>query len=147
MTIENLEAELMALPRDAQAILLSRLLKHLGQSSEIDPEVASSWSEEVERRDREMDSGEVTGIPVEQVFDKRGKELYENVIRAQVETPENIGKIISINVETGEYEIGEDLVVTSGKLQAKQANAIIWAERIGFDAVYAVGGTLVRTAE
>jgi hypothetical protein len=95
-----------------------------------------------------MDSGEVTGIPAEQVFDKtRGKELYENVIRAQVETPENIGKIISINVETGEYEIGEDLVVTSGKLQAKQANAIIWAERIGFNAVYAVGGTLVRTAE
>ena len=146
MTIENLEAQVMALPRDSQAILLSRLLKHLGQSREIDPEVTAIWSEEAQRRDREMDSGEVIGIPAEQVFDRRGKELYENVIRAQVETPENIGKIISINVETGEYEIGEDLVVTSGKLQAKQANAIIWAERIGFDAVYAVGGTLVRTA-
>ncbi|MDF0556515.1 addiction module protein [Kamptonema sp. UHCC 0994] len=143
MTIENLEAEVMALPRDAQAILLLRLLKHLGESREIDPEVASSWSEEAQKRDREMDSGKVTGISAQQVFDKkRGKELYENVIRAQVETPENIGKIISINVETGEYEIGEDLVVTSGKLKAKQPNAIIWAERIGFDAVYAVGGTL-----
>ncbi|WP_040957547.1 addiction module protein [Planktothrix agardhii] len=146
MTIENLEAQVMALPRDSQAILLSRLLKHLGQSREIDPEVTAIWSEEAQRRDRE-DGGEVTRIPAEQVFDRRGKELYENVIRAQVETPENIGKIISINVETGEYEIGEDLVVTSGKLQAKQANAIIWAERIGFNAVYAVGGTLVRTAE
>jgi len=49
-------------------------------------------------------------------------------------------------VETGEYEIGEDLVVTSVKLQAKQDNAIIWEERIGFDAVYAVGVTLFRTA-
>lgn len=147
MTIENLEAEVMALPRDAQAILLSRLLQHLGQSRENEPEVTAIWSEEAQRRDREMDSGEVTGIPAEQVFDKRGKELYENVIRAQVETPDNIGKIIAINVETGEYEIGEDLVVTSGKLRAKQTNAIIWGERIGFDAVYAVGGTLVRTAE
>ncbi len=148
MTIENLEAQVMALPRDAQVILLSRLLKHLRQSRENDAEVVSSWSDGSQRRDREMDSGEVTGIPAEQVFDKtRGKELYENVIRAQVETPENIGKIVSINVETGEYEIGEDLVVTSRKLQAKQANAIIWAERIGFNAVYAVGGTLVRTAE
>lgn len=147
MTLENLEAEVLALPRDSQAILLSRLLKHLGQSSEIDPEVASVWVEEAQRRDREMDDGQVTGIPAEQVFDKRGKELYENVIRAQVERQENIGKIISINVETGEYEIGEDLVVTSSKLKAKQANAIIWGERIGFDAVYAVGGTLVRTAE
>ncbi|WP_333027777.1 MULTISPECIES: hypothetical protein [unclassified Microcoleus] len=34
------------------------------------------------------------------------------------------------------------MVVTSSKLKAKQANALIWAERIGFDAVYAVGGTL-----
>jgi hypothetical protein len=138
MTIENIEAEVLALPKDSQAALLSRLLKHLGQSSEIDPEVVSVWSEEAERRDREMDRGQVTGIPAEQVFEKRGKELYENMIRAQVETPENMGKILSINVnvETGEYEIGEDLVITSGKLQAKQADVLIWAERIGFNAVY-----------
>ncbi len=146
MTLENLEAEVLALPKDSQAALLSRLLEHLGRG-EIDREVGSIGGEEAQRCDREMDGGEVTGIAAEQVFDKkRGKELYENVIRAQVETPENIGKIISINVETGEYEIGEDLVVTSSKLKAKQPNAIIWGERIGFDAVYAIGGTLVRTA-
>ncbi|MEH2158372.1 hypothetical protein [Nostoc sp.] len=75
---------------------------------------------------------------------RRGKELYEKSIRPQVETAENIGKIVSINVETGEYEIGDDLVVTSRRLQAKQADAAIWAERIGFNAVYAVGGTLIR---
>ncbi|MBW4618003.1 MAG: hypothetical protein KME17_01290 [Cyanosarcina radialis HA8281-LM2] len=78
---------------------------------------------------------------------RRGRELYEQVIRPQVETPENIGKVISINVETGDYEIGNDLVVTSMRLRAKQADAALWGERIGFDAVYAVGGTLVRTIE
>ncbi|MBU7584048.1 MAG: hypothetical protein KAF91_14245 [Nostoc sp. TH1S01] len=77
---------------------------------------------------------------------QRGRELYENSIRSQVETAQNIGKIISINVETGEYEIGDDLIITSRKLQAKQADAPIWAGRIGFNAVYAVGGTLIRTA-
>lgn len=51
MTLENLEAEVLALPQDSQAILLSRLLKHLGQSREIDPEVTTIWSEEAERRD------------------------------------------------------------------------------------------------
>ncbi|MCL1474330.1 hypothetical protein [Argonema antarcticum] len=56
MTIENLEAEVMALPRDSQAILLSRLLKHLGKSSEIDPEVASIWIEEAQRRDLTINS-------------------------------------------------------------------------------------------
>ncbi|GAA6618546.1 hypothetical protein [Scytonema sp. NUACC26] len=78
---------------------------------------------------------------------RRGKELYERSIRAKVETEENIGKIISINVETGDYEIGDDLVETSLRLRAKQADAALWGERIGFDAVYAVGGTLVRTAQ
>ncbi len=78
---------------------------------------------------------------------QRGKELYETMIRPQVETPENLGKIVSINVETGEFAIGHDLLVTSRQLQAKQVDAAIWAERIGYDAVYAVGGTLVRTVQ
>ncbi len=76
---------------------------------------------------------------------QRGKELYRNSIRPQVETSDNIGKIISINIETGEYEIGNDLLITSRQLQAKQPDAAIWTERIGFNAVYSVGGTLIRT--
>jgi hypothetical protein len=43
-------------------------LKHLGQSNEIDREVASVWIEEAELRDRAMDDGRVAGIPAEQVF-------------------------------------------------------------------------------
>ena len=34
----------------------------------------------------------------------RGKELYDLSIRLRVEIPENIGKIVSINIETGEYD-------------------------------------------
>lgn len=36
---------------------------------------------------------------------KRAKELYENGIRQQVDTEENIGKMIIIDIETGEYAI------------------------------------------
>src|SRR5581483_50684 len=39
---------------------------------------------------------------------RRGQELYEKSIRAKVETEENIGKLVSIDIETGDYEIGED---------------------------------------
>lgn len=77
---------------------------------------------------------------------RRGKELYHDCIRAKVETEDNIGKMISINIETGDYAIGDDLVATSRRVLAKQADAAIWTERIGFNAVYAVGGTLIRTA-
>lgn len=78
---------------------------------------------------------------------QRGREIYDSSIRSQVETPENIGKIVSINVETGEYEIGNDLLVTRLQLRVKQPDAALWTERIGFNAVYAVGGTLFRTNE
>ena len=77
---------------------------------------------------------------------RRGKELYRSRICAEVETADNLGKLVSINIETGEYAIGDDLVATIHQLQSKQSDAAIWTERIGFNAVYAVGGTLTRTA-
>jgi hypothetical protein len=77
---------------------------------------------------------------------QRGKEIYQQHIRAQIETAENIGKIIAIDIDTGEYEIDKDLLAACHRLEAKQPNAVTWAERIGYDAVYAIGGTLVRTA-
>ena len=77
---------------------------------------------------------------------QRGKEIYQQRIRTHIETPENIGKIIAIDLNTGEYEIDKDLLATCHRLQAKQPNAVTWVERIGYDAVYAIGGTLVRTA-
>ena len=42
----------------------------------------------------------------------RGNELYEQRIRRLVETQENHGKIVSIDIETGDYEIGDDLIST-----------------------------------
>jgi hypothetical protein len=76
----------------------------------------------------------------------QGKEIYEKQIRAKVETQENIGKIISIDIESGDYEIDSDLLATCRRLQARHQKAVLWTERIGFNAVYAVGGTLTRTA-
>lgn len=77
---------------------------------------------------------------------RRGKEVYETQIRAQVEIAENIGKIISIDIESGDYEINDDLLTSCRRLQMRHDNPILWTERIGFNAVYAVGGTLTRTA-
>ena len=35
----------------------------------------------------------------------KAKQLYESEIRSTVETPENIGKMLVVDVETGEYAI------------------------------------------
>lgn len=68
MTLETLEAEILALPKDSQALLLSRLLKHLGQSEDIDQDIATDWTEEAEKRDRSLDNGLAIGIPAEEVL-------------------------------------------------------------------------------
>ncbi|HZT40902.1 MAG TPA: hypothetical protein VFA07_01870 [Chthonomonadaceae bacterium] len=40
---------------------------------------------------------------------RRGKELYEQQIRALVDNEENRGKIVSIDIETGDFSIDDDL--------------------------------------
>ena len=50
---------------------------------------------------------------------RRGQELYQQKIRSQVETEENIGKLASIDVETGDYEIDADLVKAATRLHTK----------------------------
>jgi putative addiction module component (TIGR02574 family) len=70
MTIENLESEVLSLPRDSQAALLSKLLEHLAQNNDMDQEIASAWADEAERRDQAMDGDQARGVPAEQVFQK-----------------------------------------------------------------------------
>jgi len=78
---------------------------------------------------------------------QRGEMLYEQKIRAQVEIEENIGKLVSINIETGEYEIGDDHSLDAPRrLQAKHPGAAVYTRRIGYNAAYAIGGVLERTA-
>ncbi|MBD2523689.1 addiction module protein [Nostoc sp. FACHB-133] len=70
MTLEQLEAEVLALPKDSQVILLARLLERLGQESGIDKEIAASWAEEAQKRDEDMNTNQITGIPAEEVFQR-----------------------------------------------------------------------------
>ena len=75
---------------------------------------------------------------------QRGEALYEHTLRDTVETEDNIGKIISMDIETGDYEIGEDLLEPAFRLLAKRPEAALYGKRIGYNAVVAVGGSLTR---
>lgn len=78
-------------------------------------------------------------------IDRRGQELYERQIRDQVETPDNIGKQIVIDIETGDYEIDDDGLKASRRLLAKHPGAALYGLRIGYNAVYTIGGVLTPT--
>jgi putative addiction module component (TIGR02574 family) len=68
MTVEQIEAEVLKLPEQAQAELLGRLMRSLADTAAMDPDVAEAWAQEAVRRDAEMESGSVAGIPAEEVF-------------------------------------------------------------------------------
>ena len=69
---------------------------------------------------------------------QRGTEIYERDIRPHVEKG-NDGKIVAIDVETGAYELGENIVTTSDRLLASCPDAQIWFVRVGHPAVYRIG--------
>ena len=78
---------------------------------------------------------------------QRGQVLYEESIRGRVETEENIGKLVSIDVETGDYEIGDDASIDAPlRLHAKHPGAAVYTLRIGYNAAVSLGGVVERTA-
>jgi hypothetical protein len=80
-------------------------------------------------------------------IDRRGQELYERSLRTRVETPDNIGNQIVINVETGAYEIDDDGLAASRRLLSQDPTAALYGLRIGFNAVYTLSGILEPTAQ
>ncbi|MFM5998149.1 MAG: addiction module protein [Dolichospermum sp.] len=70
MTIEQLEAQVLALPKDTLALLVARLIEHLGQVEEIDQQIANEWIQEAELRDKDISNGKIAGISPQEVFSK-----------------------------------------------------------------------------
>ncbi|MCU0565758.1 MAG: hypothetical protein MUF49_04080 [Oculatellaceae cyanobacterium Prado106] len=71
-------------------------------------------------------------------FARRGDELYETQVRAQVEEGNN-GKIVAIDIETGAFEMGENSIIASDHLLSHHPEAQIWFVRIGYPAVHRIG--------
>jgi putative addiction module component (TIGR02574 family) len=62
---EEVESAALQLPQEARARLAARLIESL---EEEDDEVERAWAEEIARRVREIDAGEVELIPGEQAM-------------------------------------------------------------------------------
>lgn len=65
---EEIEHELLTLPRKERADIALRLIRSLDEGVEED--VDAYWKEELVRRSQEIDSGKAKLIPAEEVFEK-----------------------------------------------------------------------------
>jgi hypothetical protein len=78
-------------------------------------------------------------------FAQRGDALYESEIRQQVEEG-NHGKIVAIDIETGDFEVDRSEIAACDRLEARRPDAQIWIVRIGSRHVRRFGGRTRRTA-
>jgi hypothetical protein len=77
-------------------------------------------------------------------YARRGNEIYESQVRSQVEEG-NHGRIVAIDIDTGAFEVADDIVAASKHLLAKFPDAQTWFVRIGHQAVDHFGARSLRT--
>ena len=70
---------------------------------------------------------------------KQGEAIYQERIKPLV-YPLHIGKFLVVDVETGDYEIGNRMLIASKKLRERKPDAVTYGLRIGFSAAYRMGG-------
>ena len=79
---------------------------------------------------------------------QRAKQFYEDGIRQRVEHGDNIGKMIVIDAETGEYGIDKSGVESALSLKQKNPNARLFTMRIGYDVAVSFGNApMERTVQ
>jgi hypothetical protein len=72
---------------------------------------------------------------------KLAHQLYENKIRREVETELNIGKMVIIDIETGEYEVDK-----SGIKAAQNPYARLFGICIGYNMAASFSGVVERVS-
>ncbi len=76
-----------------------------------------------------------------------GSKIYEQSIRPLVETPENIGKMLTLDVETGDYKIGTNSIEGALELKQNRPTARLFTVRIGYDVGVSFDGSSERTVK
>jgi hypothetical protein len=68
---------------------------------------------------------------------RRGQERYERDIRSQVEV--HRGKMLAIDVDSGEYALADDSLAAIKQLKAKAPEASVYLMRVGYPTAVRIG--------
>lgn len=80
-----------------------------------------------------------TGMPEDVA--RRGDAIYER-LRGRLEA-ENHGKFVAIDVDSGDYAVGETALAAASELRTRRPNAENWLVRIGSRTLHRIGRTPV----
>ena len=72
-----------------------------------------------------------------------GEKIYRERIKSRL-APSEKGKIVFIDVLSGDYELDADFITAADRLQARRPDAVGYAVRVGYKAVFHIGGSYTR---
>lgn len=73
---------------------------------------------------------------------RRGKEIYEREIKDKVLGCK--GQLVSVDVLSGDYEVGPDPISNMDKLRKRRPDAVIFGLRVGYQTAYTTGYMVTR---
>ena len=76
-------------------------------------------------------------------YAERGQSIYKRSIRPNL-TSEDDGKFLAVDVETGQYELGESDLDVVERLYGRLPDAQPWLIRVGYTTAHSRGGGLQR---
>jgi hypothetical protein len=74
--------------------------------------------------------------------ESRGEAIYAEQIRDKVE-PQNKGRFLVVDIETGEYEVADEDLAATQRALAKRPDAVLYGLRIGYPTAYRLGSHTV----
>jgi hypothetical protein len=90
-----------------------------------------------------MITGSVKRRYSKEEFARRGDAVYENDVRPHLE-PDDDGKFVAIDIESGMYELARDELTAGNRLRTRMPEAQIWMVRVGHRSVHRIGGRARR---
>lgn len=88
----------------------------------------------------------MNSYPNPEVIAQRGRAVYEQRLRTLLE-PAQHGRYLVLNVETGEYEVGDDAMTPSETMRQRFPGTLFYAMRIGYPAMLQRGGSSLRRSK
>ncbi len=75
---------------------------------------------------------------------RRARPLYKNSICQQVETDENLGKMVIIDFESGDYKVDETRLKAARNLSKKHPHFRLFCLRIAYNVAVSFSGVMER---
>jgi hypothetical protein len=77
-------------------------------------------------------------------FAHRGDTVYEKIVAPRLK-PEDTGRFVALDIDTGEFEIDNDELTACDRLRARLPEAQVWMVRVGSRYVHRFGGREKRS--